>query len=87
VFVFYFMEQIVGVIQALVFTLITAVNIGLLCNHEGGDHAPADGKPAPAADSSHCPPPKKISRRARAQSAHGGIQQHSKTPSHEPPYR
>jgi F-type H+-transporting ATPase subunit a len=43
----------VGVIQALVFTLLTAVYIGLLCNHEGGDHAPADGKHAPAVDSSH----------------------------------
>jgi len=39
VFVFYFMELLVGVIQALVFTLLTAVYIGLLCNHEGGDHA------------------------------------------------
>ena len=38
-FVFYFMELLVGVIQALVFTLLTAVYIGLLCNHEGGDHA------------------------------------------------
>jgi F-type H+-transporting ATPase subunit a len=53
VFVFYFMELLVGVIQALVFTLLTAVYIGLLCNHEGGDHAPADGKHAPAVDSSH----------------------------------
>jgi F-type H+-transporting ATPase subunit a len=39
VFVFYFMELLVGIIQALVFTLLTAVYIGLLCNHEGGDHA------------------------------------------------
>jgi F-type H+-transporting ATPase subunit a len=38
-FVFYFMELLVGVIQALVFTLLTSVYIGLLCNHEGGDHA------------------------------------------------
>lgn len=38
-FAFYFMELMVGVIQALVFTLLTAVYIGLLCNHEGGDHA------------------------------------------------
>ncbi len=38
VFIFYFMELLVGVIQALVFTLLTAVYIGLLCNHEGGDH-------------------------------------------------
>lgn len=36
--VFYFMELLVGLIQALVFTLLTSVYIGLLCNHEGGDH-------------------------------------------------
>jgi F-type H+-transporting ATPase subunit a len=41
-FVFYFMELLVGVIQALVFTLLTSVYIGLLCNHEGGDHAHDD---------------------------------------------
>ena len=39
IFVFYFMELLVGIIQALVFTLLTSVYIGLLCNHEGGDHA------------------------------------------------
>lgn len=37
-FVFYFMELLVGLIQALVFTLLTSVYIGLLCNH-GDDHA------------------------------------------------
>jgi len=51
--VFYFMELMVGLIQALVFTLLTSVYIGLLCNHEGGDHGPADGghgeKPATGA--------------------------------------
>ena len=36
-FIFYFMELLVGLIQALVFTLLTAVYIGLLCNH-GDDH-------------------------------------------------
>jgi F-type H+-transporting ATPase subunit a len=40
-FIFYFMELLVGLIQALVFTLLTSVYIGLLCNH-GDDHA-ADG--------------------------------------------
>jgi F-type H+-transporting ATPase subunit a len=43
IFVFYFMELMVGVIQALVFTLLTAVYIGLLCNHEGGDHGHEEG--------------------------------------------
>ena len=36
--VFYFMELLVGLIQAFVFTLLTSVYIGLLANHEGGDH-------------------------------------------------
>jgi F-type H+-transporting ATPase subunit a len=51
-FIFYFMELLVGVIQALVFTLLTAVYIGLLCNHEGGDHAPAR-KPGDEAGAHH----------------------------------
>jgi F-type H+-transporting ATPase subunit a len=37
IFVFYFMELLVGLIQALVFTLLTSVYIGLICNH-GDDH-------------------------------------------------
>ena len=36
-FVFYFMELLVGLIQATVFTLLTSVYIGLICNH-GDDH-------------------------------------------------
>lgn len=35
--VFYFMELMVGLIQALVFTLLSSVYIGLICNH-GDDH-------------------------------------------------
>jgi len=35
---FYFLEFLVGLIQALVFTLLISVYIGLICNHEGGDH-------------------------------------------------
>jgi len=46
-FVFYFMELLVGLIQAVVFTLLSSVYIGLICNHgddhdhghEGGAHA------------------------------------------------
>jgi F-type H+-transporting ATPase subunit a len=41
VFVFYFMELLVGLIQATVFTLLSAVYIGLFCNH-GDDHDHAD---------------------------------------------
>ncbi len=34
---FYFLELLVGFVQALVFTLLTAVYIGLICNHD--DHS------------------------------------------------
>jgi len=48
-FVFYFMELLVGLIQALVFTLLTSVYIGLLCNHgDDHDHASAGGHAAEA---------------------------------------
>lgn len=40
-FVFYFMELLVGLIQALVFTLLSSVYIGLICNH-GDDHGHAE---------------------------------------------
>ncbi len=47
--IFYFMELLVGLIQATVFTLLSAVYVGLLCNH-GGDHDAdhADGHTAEA---------------------------------------
>jgi F-type H+-transporting ATPase subunit a len=48
-FVFYFMELLVGLIQATVFTLLSAVYIGLICNH-GDDHDHAD---EPAAAGTH----------------------------------
>jgi F-type H+-transporting ATPase subunit a len=35
--VFYFLEILVGLVQAFVFTLLTSVYIGLVCNH-GDDH-------------------------------------------------
>lgn len=46
-FVFYFMELLVGLIQALVFTLLTSVYIGLLCNH-GDDHEHDEAHPEEA---------------------------------------
>lgn len=53
VFVFYFMELLVGLIQAIVFTLLTSVYIGLICNH-GDDHDhEAGGDPAHAAADHH----------------------------------
>jgi len=38
---FYFLETLIGLVQALVFTLLVAVYIGLICNHEGEEHAHA----------------------------------------------
>jgi F-type H+-transporting ATPase subunit a len=35
---FYFLELLVGFVQGLVFTLLTAVYIGLICNHDDGHH-------------------------------------------------
>jgi F-type H+-transporting ATPase subunit a len=35
--VFYFLEILIGLVQAFVFTLLTSVYIGLVCNH-GDDH-------------------------------------------------
>jgi len=45
IFIFYFMELLVGLIQATVFTLLSAVYIGLICNH-GDDHEHAEGHAA-----------------------------------------
>ena len=39
---FYFFELIIGVVQALVFTLLVSVYIGLICNHGGDDHSKKD---------------------------------------------
>lgn len=46
-FVFYFMELLVGLIQAVVFTLLSSVYIGLICNH-GDDHDHEEGHAAEA---------------------------------------
>jgi F-type H+-transporting ATPase subunit a len=55
---FYFLEVLIGLVQALVFTLLVSVYIGLICNHGDGHaedhgHPPAtpghDAVPAPGA--------------------------------------
>jgi F-type H+-transporting ATPase subunit a len=46
-FIFYFMEMLVGLIQAVVFTLLSSVYIGLICNH-GDDHGHDEGHGAEA---------------------------------------
>lgn len=46
---FYFLELLIGVVQALVFTLLVAVYIGLICNHgddHGNSHEAGSGTPA-----------------------------------------
>ncbi len=35
---FFFLELLIGLVQALVFTLLVAVYIGLICNHDSEDH-------------------------------------------------
>lgn len=53
IFVFYFMELLVGLIQAVVFTLLSSVYIGLICNH-GDDHDhDHDHKEGHAAEAHH----------------------------------
>lgn len=39
---FYFLELLVGLVQALVFALLTSVFTALMCTHEGGDHGNDD---------------------------------------------
>lgn len=50
---FYFLELLIGFVQAFVFTLLVSVYIGLICNHgEGHDqeaHAPGSGSADPVA--------------------------------------
>jgi F-type H+-transporting ATPase subunit a len=49
IFIFYFMELLVGLIQAVVFTLLSSVYIGLICNHgDDHDHEPKEGHAAEA---------------------------------------
>ncbi|WP_052361604.1 F0F1 ATP synthase subunit A [Geminisphaera colitermitum] len=48
---FYLLELLIGIVQALVFTLLIAVYIGLICNHDEGHehdtgHGNAEGKAA-----------------------------------------
>jgi len=46
---FYFLEILIGFVQALVFTLLVSVYIGLICNH-GDDHAEGSHEEKHAAD-------------------------------------
>jgi F-type H+-transporting ATPase subunit a len=56
---FYFLEILVGLVQAFVFTLLTSVYIGLICNHgddHGGEsdhHTPIDAGEAVSGAPSH----------------------------------
>ncbi|HLP07591.1 MAG TPA: F0F1 ATP synthase subunit A [Opitutaceae bacterium] len=42
IFPFYFLETLVGFVQALVFTLLLSVYIGLICNHGDDEHGHAE---------------------------------------------
>jgi len=46
---FYFLELLVGLVQAFVFTLLSSVYIGLICNHGDEEHESHD----PAAEIHH----------------------------------
>jgi F-type H+-transporting ATPase subunit a len=46
---FYFLELLIGFVQALVFTLLVSVYIGLICNHDEGEH----GHPQPQTAAPH----------------------------------
>ncbi len=48
---FYFLELLIGFVQAFVFTLLVSVYIGLICNH--GDEHHDDHAPAGAKESAH----------------------------------
>ena len=48
---FYFLELLIGFVQAFVFTLLVSVYIGLICNH-GDDHG-HDGLPQTNANPIH----------------------------------
>ncbi|MGC4072420.1 MAG: F0F1 ATP synthase subunit A [Nibricoccus sp.] len=49
---FYFLEVLIGFVQALVFTLLVSVYIGLICNH-GDDHHEEDGHGEHKAEAHH----------------------------------
>jgi F-type H+-transporting ATPase subunit a len=46
---FYFLELLIGFVQAFVFTLLVSVYIGLICNHGDDHHEHAHGDPKEAA--------------------------------------
>lgn len=46
---FYFLELLIGFVQALVFTLLVSVYIGLICNHGEDQHDAAHGHEKPQA--------------------------------------
>jgi len=56
IFIFYFLEIIVGLVQAFVFTLLSSVYIGLICNHgddHGDEHEHGHGNVADAGPAKH----------------------------------
>ena len=52
---FYFLELLVGTVQALVFTLLCAVYLKLTTSHDEGAHGAAHDDHAPAGDHHDAP--------------------------------
>jgi len=53
---FYFLELLIGFVQALVFTLLVSVYIGLICNHGDGhdeSHGGGHGHGEKKAEAAH----------------------------------
>lgn len=50
---FYFLELLIGFVQALVFTLLVSVYIGLICNHGDDHHGDHGHAPGDAKDGAH----------------------------------
>jgi F-type H+-transporting ATPase subunit a len=44
---FYFLELLIGFVQAVVFTLLVSVYIGLICNHGDDEHGKSEEAVAP----------------------------------------
>jgi len=53
IFIFYFLEIIVGLVQAFVFTLLSSVYIGLICNHGDEHHGEEHGHDAAHKEAAH----------------------------------
>ena len=86
---FYFLELLVGVVQALVFTLLCAVYIKLTTSHEDGAHGAAHGPRSAHPAMAHADPPtpttktdieQPFARRDHPKRVDGGTKHHQQQP-------